>query len=454
VIGLFPHCGFLSETSRMLAIHAALHAIGEPACIASHGGPWECLLDAAGVDWVRLEPRMDAARCARFVRDLPGIGSPRQSMYSDEEMLAHARSEADFMRQCGIDMAVAGFTLTTLLSSRLAGIPLATSHAGSFVPPVFEANLMPAPSRPVMPLLGLLPSGLQRRFMNWSPPRTNIYCSGFNRAARALGVEGVPSFAALLLGDLTLVTDVPEILGVSAELLERWSPRHGGSYRAGTTLRYSGPLYARLSLPVPERVERFLDQGGAVAYVALTSTSEVLVRGVIAAVLQTGLRVLVVSTVHDLADLDGGRVLVERLLPSDRIMPRVAVAVITGGQGSVQTAVASGVPFAGIPLQPEQDLNVHLVQRQGMALGVSPQSASSAAMTNAVRRLLDGPSYREQASRLRSIVAKVDGPACAARAICRYLAERRGVHGSSVAHAEHSDAPACAATMISGPGAA
>lgn len=425
MIGLFPHCAFLSETSRMLAIYRALRAIGEPVSIATHGGPWEYLLDAAGVDWVRLEPRMDSERCARFLRDLPGIGSPRQSMYSDAEMLAFARSEAEFMRQRGVRMAVAGFTLTTLLSTRLAGIPLATSHAGSYVPPVFEASLMPAPSRPVMPLFGLLPFELQRRFMNWSPPRSRIYCSGFNRAARALGVERVPSFAALLLGELTLVTDVPEILGISAEVLESWAARGATGYRAGTTLRYTGPLYARLDLPVPERVERFLDKGSEVAYVALTSTSQALVRGVVAAVRQTGLRVLVVSTVHDLTDLDGGQVLVERLLPSDRIMPRVAVAITTGGQGSVQSAVASGVPLAGVPLQPEQDLNVHLVERQGMALSVPPQSAGGAALTNAVRRLVDQPTYREQAGRLRTVVEKVDGPAGAAQAISRYLTHER-----------------------------
>lgn len=425
MIGLFPHCGFLSETSRMLAIHAALRSLGEPTCIATHGGPWEHLLDQAGVDWVRLSPHMNSARCARFLRDLPGIGSPHQSMYSDEEMLAHVGSEVEFMRERGIDLAVAGFTLTTLLSTRLARIPLATSHAGSFVPPVFEANLMPAPSRAVMPTFGLWPTGLQRRFMNWSPPRSHIYCSGFNRAARALGVEGVPSFAALLLGDLTLVTDVPEILGVSAQALESWTPGKRSGYRAGTTLRYTGPLYARMDLPVPERVEQFLNQGRSVAYVALTSCSQTLVRGVVAAVLKTGLKVLVVSTVHDLADLEGGRVLVERLLPSDRIMPRVAVAITTGGQGSVQTAIASGVPLVGVPLQPEQDLNVHLAQRQGMAIRVPPQDVSGAAMTNAVRELLDQSSYREHANRLQAVVAQVDGPSAAAQAIRRYLAARR-----------------------------
>jgi UDP:flavonoid glycosyltransferase YjiC (YdhE family) len=98
--------------------------------------------------------------------------------------------------------------------------------------------------------------------------------------------------------------------------------------------------------------------------------------------------------------------------------------VTTGGQGSVQTATASGMPLVGIPLQPEQDLNVHLVERQGMALRVAPRHAGGPAMTAAVRRLLEGPGYREQALRLQSIVAKVDGAAGAARAIANDLAQR------------------------------
>jgi UDP:flavonoid glycosyltransferase YjiC (YdhE family) len=409
----------------MLAIYQALRAMGEPVCIATHGGPWEYLLDSAGADIARLEPRMNRERCARFLLDLPGIGSTRQSLYSDDEMRAHAQAEAEFMRGRGIQLAVSGFTLTTLLSTRLAGIPLATSHAGSYVPPAFEAGLMPAPSRPPIPLLGLLPESLQRRFMNWSPPHARIYCAGFNRVARALDVEGVPSFAALLLGDLTLVTEVPQILGISPADLESWTPPRGTGYRPGTTLRYSGPLYAKLDLPIPERVERFLGHDRTVAYVALTSSSDALVRGVVAAVQKSGVRVLVASTVHDLRDLDGGTVMVEPLLPSDRIMQRVAVAVTTGGQGSVQTAVASGVPLLGIPLQPEQDLNVHLVQKQGMALRVRPQDACGPATSEAVRLLLEQPGFRDHAKRLRDLVERVDGPAGAAHAIRRYLADRR-----------------------------
>jgi UDP:flavonoid glycosyltransferase YjiC (YdhE family) len=102
--------------------------------------------------------------------------------------------------------------------------------------------------------------------------------------------------------------------------------------------------------------------------------------------------------------------------------------------------VAAGVPLAGIPLQPEQDLNVHLVQRQGMALRLAPRSATGAAMTDAVRSLLDQPGFREQAMRLRSIVSEVDGATAAARQISRHLAQRRGTHRSPAA------AGACAAT--------
>ena len=433
MIGLFPHCGFLSETSRMLAIHAALRALGEPVCVATHGGPWESLLTRAGVDWTQLGPRMDGARCARFIRSLPGIGAPGQSMYSDEEMLVYAQAEAEFMRRRGVRLAVTGFTLTTLLSTRLAGIPLAASHAGSFVPPVFEAGLLPMPSRYPNAIFHLLPRSLRQRIFNAGPPRSAMYCSGFNRAAQTLGVEGVPSFAALLLADLTLVTDLPEILGIDQRTLESWQPRQDRSYRAGTSLRYTGPLFAQLDVPVPQRVEAFVSAGGPFVYVAMTSSPAALVRDVVAAVKPAGCRVLVAATVHDLGALEGNTVMVEPLLPSHQLMPRAALAVVTGGQGSVQTAMASGVPMIGIPLQPEQDLNVHCAERQGMAMRLAPDHARGPAMTQAVRAMLDAAGYRTQAQRVSALFAQVDGAHNAALAIRRYLAERNNARARAAA---------------------
>lgn len=54
-------------------------------------------------------------------------------------------------------------------------------------------------------------------------------------------------------------------------------------------LRYTGPLYARLDVPMPKRVQRFLDGPRPIVYVAITSSPPELVRTVVEA-LGTGAR--------------------------------------------------------------------------------------------------------------------------------------------------------------------
>jgi UDP:flavonoid glycosyltransferase YjiC (YdhE family) len=406
----------------MLELHRALRSRGADVCLAAHGGTYEAELRAAGVAVDLLGSGMDEERCAEFVRSVPGIGAPDQSMWSDAELRACVEQEVAYFRDRSVGVAVTGWTLPALLSTRVVGIPLVTEHAGSMLPPVFERGLLPAPSSPVgMPLERWLPAAIRRQMFNRAPTKLTIYTSGFNRIAAELGVEGVPSFAALLLGDLTLVTDVPEVLGVSRVDVESWTPREPSRYRTGTRLRYAGPIFARLDSPVPERVERFLQQPGPVVYVAITSSTSELVREVVANLCTLDVRLLVAATVHDLADLKSKRVLVEGVLPSHTIMPQVDLAVIAGGQGSVQTALASGLPFVGIPLQPEQDANVAFVERQGAARLVSQRAAGTAALTGAARDLLDNGRYRASAQQLQKAFGAVDGPGAAADAILTLL---------------------------------
>ena len=107
-------------------------------------------------------------------------------------------------------------------------------------------------------------------------------------------------------------------------------------------------------------------------------------------------------------------------------MPRVDAAVIAGGQGSVQTALASGVPFVGIPLQPEQDANVAFVERRGAARLVAQRAAGTAALTDAVRELLTDGHHRTRARQLQKVFAAIDGPGAAADAILTLLDGRDG----------------------------
>lgn len=389
VICLLANCCFLSETSRVLEIYRALQARGAPVRVATHGGPKEREPRAADVPYDLVGPCMTPARCAAFVRSVPGIGPSDQSMWSDEELRVYARAEAAYFTEHDVRVAVTGWTLTALLSSRLAGIPLVTEHAGSFVPPVFERGLLPLPSMLTLPGGRWLPRSIQRRLFNARAERLTICTAGLNRVADQLRVERVPSFPALTLGDLTLVTDAPEMLCIPREELESWVPRNPASYRPGTRLRYVGPIYAKLAVPIPDRVQQFLAGSRPIVYVAITSSPPELVRSVVRSLRALDVRILVAATVHDLADLEDGQVLVESVLPSERVMPRVDLAVTAGGQGSVQTALASGVPLIGIPLQPEQDLNVSLAERQGAARLLPQRHAGTPA-----RRLLLGSPRR------------------------------------------------------------
>src|SRR6187399_11959 len=194
MICLVPHCAYLSETSRMAAVYKALLARGAEACVATHGGTHEFYLKRAGIPYHLLEPRMDEARCRRFVREGAGQGHPNQSFYTDDELRAEVQSQARFFREHKARAVLTGFSLSTLFSTRIAQVPLATSHAGSCVPPLFERNIMPAPSRMQPKLLGILPRSLKQRFSNWAVQHLKIHCAGFNRVARELSLEPIPSF--------------------------------------------------------------------------------------------------------------------------------------------------------------------------------------------------------------------------------------------------------------------
>jgi len=215
MICLMPMCAYLSETSRMIQIYKALKQKGAQVSIATHGGVHEALIKAEGIPYDIVGPRMDEARGRKFISDNVGIGDPRQSMYSPEEMRTYVDAEVDYFRNNRVSAVVIGFTLTTLISTRVAGIPLITQHAGAFLPPLFERGMLPAPSRPTQAIFKFLPDSLGRFLMNKGAPRLRLYLDGFNALARELGVQGVPSFPALLLGDLTLVTEAPEVYGIS-----------------------------------------------------------------------------------------------------------------------------------------------------------------------------------------------------------------------------------------------
>lgn len=422
MIVLLPHCGFLSEVSRSIEIARALVARGAPVLFAARGGTYAHLVTDAGFTMRALEPAMDPASFAQFVRALSAMDGA-DPMFGDDELNRAVAAEVALFEEVGAKLAVTGFTLSAHLSTRVAGIPLATDHGGSFVPPVLAHGLCPVPVNPPVPQLAKLPAFVQRRLVNRIPALMRKVTAQFNAHADALGVERIPGMLGLMCGDLTLVTETPEVLGLSADQIERWRPRWPFRLRSGTTFRLTGPLFAHLDMPVPAEVDDFLGGDEPVVYLAPTSVEEAFLRELVAAARTAGTKLLVGSTVHQVDDLGDDRTLVTGVVPNHLVMPRVAAAVILGGQGSVQTALASGTPFVGLPLHGEQELNVAVAERLGMAIRISPSRATTPELGTAIRRLLDEPAFATAAQAASTHYDGVDGAAGAADAILSRLAE-------------------------------
>jgi hypothetical protein len=301
-ICLFPHMGYLSETSRMVEAYKALRDLGVEPLVATHGGTYEWVLDYEGINYEIIEPRMSHEQCQALL---------------------------------------------------------------------------------IKP---------------------------FNIVARRLDIEPIHSTLDMFMGDITIVTEAPEILGIEREDLEGWVPKKPFLFHDSPRLRYAGPMYAKLFGEVSEEMQNFLNAGGPTIFVALTSTREDYLRELVTVLLDLDIRLIVVSTVHKLG-LEHERLFTTDHLPSHLIMPMVELAIIHGGQGSVQTAVASGTPVIGFPLQTEQMFNLELIQQYGAGINLPLQRLSQPEkIRDAVLTVLGDVSYKKNMEALRALQDKYNGP--------------------------------------------
>ena len=91
--------------------------------------------------------------------------------------------------------------------------------------------------------------------------------------------------------------------------------------------------------------------------------------------------------------------------PHGWLLKEAAVAITHGGHGTVIRALAAGVPLVCMPMGRDQNENAARVVHRGAGVRLSP-GASSEEIRNAVRTILDDPTYREHARTLGELIAR------------------------------------------------
>lgn len=418
----FPHFYYLSEASRLVEIAKALRDRGQNVQFFSHGGPYEHVASEEGFEVIPVEPQMSPERAQQYMRFNRGEGvkSMRDSFFSYEELKEYVSKEAVALKNERADAVLIGWNLPSYLSVQLAGIPIIVQQPGAFIAPFFDRKMgVFIPS-----LVGWLRHLPLDWFMNWLAPRMKFWIYPFNQLASELGLAQYKSTLDFVAGDLTLVMDAPEILGISPEELEDYQPQHPQFFRRPPRYRYGGPCFAKLPGEVPEAVLQHFDTPRTRLYCAMgVSGSPEVLQSIVQIVGDLDLQAVVLTTtiLGDRAHGKSERVLAIPHAPAHLVNPMADIAITHGGAGTVQTAIHSGTPLVGIPAQMEQAGNISLVARQGAGLMLSRFDLNGPKLAAALEKLVKEQSYRHSMERLKRLQDPIDGAAKAADEIVRFF---------------------------------
>lgn len=99
---------------------------------------------------------------------------------------------------------------------------------------------------------------------------------------------------------------------------------------------------------------------------------------------------------------------VERFIPYAHLMPHVDLLLTNGGYGSIQIALAHGVPIIAIGKTEEKPEIANRVQWSGVGIGLKVRIPTEDQIRNAVQTVLHTPTYAARAEALRYELAGLD----------------------------------------------
>ena len=394
----------LAETTRMIEVARACRDRWR--CVFGVYEPeYVHLIEGAGFEVRTLTPIFTPEQVAQVMAVDQGRGF--RHPYTADLTRRRVQAERELIREIGAEAVVMGTNVTSLLSARAEGVPLFYVVPFALTEPHVAQSrrlrLVPGESfrdRFIDTVASAAVRAVYQR-MRWTP-------KSFKVVAREVGAEPPNSMAGLFSGDWTLLTVMPHELN---------------GFVLPETYRRVGPIFAHLDGDVPQEVLDLAAQDKPLVYLALGSSGNR--KTAVGAARALGkLDINVVAPIRQYlqpGDSLPANVHVVDLLPAHKLGGVVDAAVLHGGQGTIQTACATGVPFVGMGMQPEQTWNVWVYEQQGNAVCLQPRDVTRRVFTDSVLRVLHDPAVRAAADSVRREYEGTDGARETARVIGEVL---------------------------------
>jgi MGT family glycosyltransferase len=415
-LAFFAYAHNLAEVTRAIEVAKACQARGAEVGFFTHGGAHERRIRQAGFELTTLKPRITPEK-NQYLMDLDqgrALGQP----FTFDEWCAQVENELDALAEFEPDSVYAGMNLPSAITAKALQVPLIYLLPIAGTQPYFEYGLGEFPPQYENIFTRLLPKPWKDGALNWLMPRLSVGLGVFNRAAKHFGVKPARNLMDIIRGDLNLLTDIPELTGLPTDKLP-------------ADFRYVGPVFARLPEPVPAEVKRVFSREGLKIFCAMGSSgTPTQLHEAVNALKASGHNAVVATTsILDPADLGDlpENIYATRYVPAPEVNEMADIALVHGGQGTVQTACWAGTPVIGVGLQFEQEANLTMLERAGMGIQIPLRAYTEERIQAEIERVAGAPSYGENATRIRSIIRKTNGAKNAAKEIIAFLCNEEDI---------------------------
>lgn len=404
-----PETFNLGETSRAIEVARQLRRSGHEVRFMGYSRRFADHVGDAGFTIELLAPELGEDEADQLIA--ADQGRSFRHPFTSAMVRERVASELALFRRWVPDCVVIGTTLSTFVSARAACIPLV------YVRPyaMSRSHLAAMNTFPVMQghtWIGRQINRLAGRLVRVVAPKIRWKPSSFRRIAGEHRVRLPSRTLEALDADLNLIASLFPYLDAQA--------MSSGEIAVGA-------VFSQSEGEVPASVVALAESGRPVVYVGLGSS---------------GNRQLALDILHQVGELDveivssvgyylhqGDRehlpsnVHVYDFLPAHKLAGLIDASVVHGGEGTVQTACASGVPFAGIGLQTEQRFNIDECVRYGNASRFTPRDIKRHRLPGIVTTLLTDTAMRRAAEELQEKTQAV-GAENAAREIADFVSRR------------------------------
>ncbi len=395
----------LGDFTRALETAKGMKQSGMDLKFFNHGGIHNHMIAEAGIEEENLYPEITWEQ-HQIIMDInrykAKVGTPLP--ISTKQWIQMAEADLKALDNYKPDGVYAGLNLSCMISVPYAKLPMVTQVPTVNCPAFIQKEMynMPNTMERNFVMQKVVPGFIKRKIMKkvllGDSAKTSL--TTFNEARKHFGLKPIYNIVELVRGDVTLLPDLPILSGLKEEDLTE------GYY-------YSAPIFSKMDTPIPSEVKKVFDRPGLNIFCSLGSSGFPETLKLIIKTLKEVDHFNIVCTTTSILEPEElgpntDRFYACKFLPAHLVNEMADVAVLHGGQGTIQTATWAGTPVVGIGFQAEQQANIDGLVRAKMAVRIPIYSVTPKRLLKAVNTVSQ-KSYVENALGIQKKVRSTDG---------------------------------------------